>query len=284
MQLLKTRPNVDPKRIGLYGPSNGGWVVEYAAARSNDVAFIIVVSGGGIPNWESEVYRVEAQTRAADFSADEIREAVSFMRQKFEVARTGEGWEQLQASIHKSRKTKWIVFVNVPRSLDRLQEAWNGQFGYDPYSDLSKLKTPVLAIFGQIDTETPAKQIAARTEEALKKAANNHYTIRVFPRATDGIMIFPEAGKPWHFFGFAKGYLDLISRWVLRQARLKARVKNGEGLDFISLLRNTRRITSRWTATLPSHRQSVMVRPDLLPELSAAPAFLLCGRSKGVTQ
>jgi len=219
VQFLQTRKEINPKRIGLYGPSNGGWVVEYAAARSTEVAFIIVVSGGGIPSWESEVYRVEAQTRAENFSADAIKAAVAFMRQKFEVARTGQGWEPLQMLIDRSRKATWFRFVNPPRSLDGLREAWTGQFRYDPYSDLRKLKIPVLAIFGELDTETPAPQMSARTEEALKKGANNNYTIKVFPRATHGILVFPEAGKPWHFFRFADGYVDLMTEWVLKQAK-----------------------------------------------------------------
>jgi pimeloyl-ACP methyl ester carboxylesterase len=223
VQLLRTRVDVDSKRIGLYGPSNGGWVVEYAAAHSKDVAFIIVISGGGIPSWESEVHRVEAQARAGNFSEDAIKEAVAFMHQKFEVARTGQGWEQLQKLIDSSRDAKWFRFVNVPRSLDGLREAWTGQFRYDPYSDLSKLRIPVLAIFGELDTETPAKQISARTEEALRKGGNNRYIIRVFPSANHGIMIFHESGKPWHFFGFADGYVDLISLWVLKQTRPQGR-------------------------------------------------------------
>src|SRR5262249_46170760 len=94
VHLLQSRTDINANHIGLYGPSNGRWVVEYAAARSKDVAFIIVVSGGGIPSWESEVYRVEAEMRAEKFPEEAIKNAVAFMQQKFEVARTGQGWEQ----------------------------------------------------------------------------------------------------------------------------------------------------------------------------------------------
>src|SRR5262249_4714910 len=203
VQFLKTRKDVNAKRIGLYGPSNGGWVVEYAAAHSKDVAFIMVVSGGGIPSWESEVYRVEAEMSAEKFSEDAIKSAVAFMRQKFEVARTGEGWEQFQSLMNGVRKEKWFHFVNAPRSLDRLREAWAGQFAYDPGPDLQKLRIPVLALFGELDTETPAGRIAATTEEALTQAQNKNYSVKVFPGANHGLMMFPEEGKPWYFFKFA---------------------------------------------------------------------------------
>ena len=123
--------------------------------------------------------------------------------------------------VEGSRKETWFPLALAPHSLERLREAWVGQFSYDPHSDLQKLGIPVLAIFGESDTEVPAKRIAARTEEALKKGGNRDYTIKVFPRATHGIMVFPQEGKPWHFFRFADGYVDLMTDWVLTRAKLK---------------------------------------------------------------
>lgn len=219
VQFLKTHKEINPKKIGLYGPSNGGWVVELAAARSKDIAFLIVLSGGAIPSWESEVYRVEAETRAEGFSEDETRAAVAFMQQKFEVARSGQGWEQFAALIKKSRQERWFPFVAAPRSLELLQEAWNGQFKYDPNTDLRKLKIPVLAVFGESDTEVPANRIADATRKALRSSKSKDYTVKVFPRATHGILIFPEEGKPWYFFRYANGFLDLMTDWMSKQAK-----------------------------------------------------------------
>ena len=219
IHFLQSRKEIDPTRIGLYGPSNGGWVVEYAAARSRDVAFIIVVSGGAIPSWESEVYRVEAEMRAETFPEDAIDNAVAFMRQKFEVARTGQGWEQFQTLINRSRREKWFRLVNAPSSLDRLREAWSGQFAYDPGPDLGKAQVPVLALFGERDTETPAKRIAARTEQALREARNKNYLVKVFTGASHGLLMFPEEGKPWFFFKFADDYVNVMTEWVLKQTR-----------------------------------------------------------------
>jgi pimeloyl-ACP methyl ester carboxylesterase len=183
------------------------------------VAFVVVNSGGGVPSWESEIFRVEAETRAEGFSENEIKESVAFMRQKFAVARTGQGWEQFQSLIEKSRKEKWFRFVAAPRSLARLQEAWAGQFAYDPYGDLQKLRIPVLGLFGDSDTEVPAKQIADRTRKALRGGRSKDYTVKEFPGAGHGIMVFPEEGKPWRFFGFADGYMQLMTDWVLRHVQ-----------------------------------------------------------------
>jgi fermentation-respiration switch protein FrsA (DUF1100 family) len=141
------------------------------------------------------------------------------MRQKFDVARTGRGWEQFQDLMKTSSKEAWFQTVNAPRSLEGLREAWTGQFLYDPYSDLMNLRIPLLAIFGEMDTETPAKQIAAKTQSALSKSGNKNSEIIVIPGATHGLMIFPEEGKRWFFFRFADGYMPLMTEWVLMRSQ-----------------------------------------------------------------
>ena len=41
---LKSRDEIDPKRIGVWGLSQGGWLGPLAASRSADVSFVIAVS------------------------------------------------------------------------------------------------------------------------------------------------------------------------------------------------------------------------------------------------
>jgi len=150
-----------------------------------------------------------------------VKSAIAFMNKKFEVARTGQSWEELQRNIQSSRKEPWFQMVNAPSSLEGLREAWNGQFSYDPNSDLVSLKIPVLGIFGELDTETPAQRIAMKTQEVLSRAGSRCDYFKVFPRATHGIMVFPQEGQPWFFFKFVDGYMPLMSEWVLKIAKGK---------------------------------------------------------------
>jgi pimeloyl-ACP methyl ester carboxylesterase len=139
------------------------------------------------------------------------------MRQKFDVARTGQGWEQFQDLMKTSSKEAWFQTVNAPDSLEGLLEARAGQFSYDPNPDLVNLRIPVLAIFGERDTGTPAKQIAATTKSALSKARNKNNRIVIIPGATHGPIIFPEDRKPWFFFRFADGCMPLMTDWALKR-------------------------------------------------------------------
>jgi len=45
VQFLRTQPGVDPRRIGLVGGSQAGWIIPIAATISPDVRFAVVLSG-----------------------------------------------------------------------------------------------------------------------------------------------------------------------------------------------------------------------------------------------
>src|SRR5262249_112299 len=45
VRFLRTRPEIDPRRIGLFGNSQAGWILPLAARDLGDVAFVILWSG-----------------------------------------------------------------------------------------------------------------------------------------------------------------------------------------------------------------------------------------------
>ena len=47
-EYLKTRKEVNSAQIGLIGHSEGGLVAPMAAAKSKDVAFIVLMAGPGV--------------------------------------------------------------------------------------------------------------------------------------------------------------------------------------------------------------------------------------------
>lgn len=48
VQYLKTRKEIEPTRIGVWGISQGGWLAPLAATMSPDVAFVVAVSASGV--------------------------------------------------------------------------------------------------------------------------------------------------------------------------------------------------------------------------------------------
>src|SRR6266849_6497704 len=54
VRYLKSRPEINPRQIGLWGISQGSWIVALAASRSKDVAFVITVAGDGVSPTQQE--------------------------------------------------------------------------------------------------------------------------------------------------------------------------------------------------------------------------------------
>jgi dienelactone hydrolase len=63
VRLVRARPEVDPARVGLWGVSEGGWVVPIAAARSPDVAFAILVSAPNVSPQSQAVWAFDDHLR-----------------------------------------------------------------------------------------------------------------------------------------------------------------------------------------------------------------------------
>ncbi|HKR60362.1 MAG TPA: alpha/beta fold hydrolase [Pyrinomonadaceae bacterium] len=216
VELLKTRENIDPKRIGLFGFSNSAWTVTLAASRSKSVAFLINQSLSGVPPWQQENFRAERQVRLAGFPEEPVKNAVVLMKLKFEVGRTGKGWEQLQAMLGKYQNETWLPYTNPPRSLERLRASWERHFSYDPVPSFERVSCPVLMYYGEVDSNLPVQASIPIIEQALKRAGNKDYTIKVFPRGRHDLVEGENGGpkESTRMKRFVPGYWSAMSDWL----------------------------------------------------------------------
>src|SRR5205085_1816655 len=56
IRFLSRQPDLDPHRLGLFGGSQGGWIVPLAAARSKLVSFAVLESGPTVSVGESDAF------------------------------------------------------------------------------------------------------------------------------------------------------------------------------------------------------------------------------------
>jgi len=222
IHFLQHRSGIDLRRTGLYGRSHGGMVIPLAAAESKDVAFIINIGGAGVSPYQQVTYQLEAQMRHDGFSEAEIAEAVAYVNLKWEVARTGgEGWDKLQAATQDARDKKWLERAQPPTKLEDIVPSWKLQMGYDPMPALARVKCPILAVFGELDTYTPVTQTIANYRTGAAKSGNRDCTLKVFPNADHSLLVWPKPNDPAHWPVLAAGYLDTMKRWIDRRYRLK---------------------------------------------------------------
>ena len=221
VELLKTRTDINRKQIGLWGLSQGAWLVELAASHSKDIAFIIAVSGGGVDPEFQEIKRTELQMRADGYSEEEIQQAVALQKLKFRFARTGEGWEEYEVALQKIRDKKWFsVYVGAPSVKDDSAFAfWRRINSFDPVLVLKKVTCPVLFVFGERDTITPVPETIASIEKARKETNNKNYTIKVFPKGNHSLLEAETGGdkeRP-NLKNFVPGYFETMTNWILKR-------------------------------------------------------------------
>jgi pimeloyl-ACP methyl ester carboxylesterase len=214
INFLQQRKEVNARRIGIYGHSQGGMIAPLVASRSKDVAFIISGAGSAVPLHEAEVNSITNQVRAKGVSGSELAEAIVFIKMFVNVLRTGEGREQFDAATEKARTTTWYPMLHVPPKESWFWSYYKRIADYNAADYWAKVSVPALLIYGERDVYVPVARSASNIDRALNKAGNRDYTILILPRASHAFNFEPEEGQPFEWRRMAPGFPDLLTAWI----------------------------------------------------------------------
>jgi pimeloyl-ACP methyl ester carboxylesterase len=183
-EYLKTRPDVDFNQIGLLGWSQAGWVMPIAATRAKDIAFLISISGAGIPAAETTIDQSRNEMTMSGMKPEMVNQIVDLMKLQYQFARTGQDWDKYAAA----RNTLVARIGRAPETFPGSQTDpyWGfirRLYFYDPAPTLRQLKTPTLAFFGALDNNIVAEKNKVAWESALHAAGNPDYTLLILPGA-----------------------------------------------------------------------------------------------------
>jgi uncharacterized protein len=176
LDYLRSRADIDARRLGLVGHSEGGLIAPKVAATDTALAAIVVIAGPSRPGAEIIAYQQRSAIDRQAALAPEARDS---------------------------------AFQAAQRQLATLAEhqPWMRYFlEYDPLpAALQVRRTPVLVLHGGTDLQVPAEQ-AAELGAALRKAGNPDVTVRVFPGINHLLLPDPD--------GHPAGYVRLADRNV----------------------------------------------------------------------
>jgi hypothetical protein len=229
---LQTQPRVDPRRIGLLGHSEGGWVAPLAATRSAGVAFLVLLAAPGVTG--EEIRHAQDSVMAVvggaslDYVAGDravsqaIYDALKAERDdSLALVRMGQGVNAARAGLTPRQRavldSAWAG-VDVTAAWQTLVTPWfRYLLTYDPRPILARVTVPVLAIFGEKDVQVPPAQSVPPMDSAFRAAGNRAVTIRVFPNlnhlfqhATTGLV--NEYGRIEQTI--APEVLEAIGEWI----------------------------------------------------------------------
>jgi pimeloyl-ACP methyl ester carboxylesterase len=241
LRYLQTHPEIQADQVGLWGASQGGWVIAMAAARyPQDVAFLISVSGAGVSVAEQQVHSIRAQSEAAGMAENDVSKAVLLGRllidwqletpiyqgvNEADAQTLGEGpWSDFMALVYEPGQSSpadvlkqgieilesiqdepWAEFLYLkelylpqmkgipPEQVEAVKALLGPTLLEDPKGYWTRVKCPVLAVFGEEDLLQPSKVSAALYEEHLTAAGNQDYEIVVIPGEGHSIGLWTPA-------------------------------------------------------------------------------------------
>lgn len=231
VDFLKNRKEIDPKKIGLIGHSEGGMIAPIVASETEDVAFIVMMAGTGLTGEEIIYLQSRLIAQASGVKKEDIEKNLADQQKIFAVVKTDDTTDIIREKLKKMFLDDFnVMSENEKNEMGDPEETFNAQIRqvtsrwfryfltYDPTTHLRLVKCPVLAINGEKDLQVPPKENLEAIDKALKEAGNNQVTIKemsglnhLFQKASTGIpaeyakiseTINPEV-------------LALISNWIL---------------------------------------------------------------------
>lgn len=164
LAFLRTRPEIDGRRLGLVGHSEGGMIAPLVAVDEPSLQGIVLLAG---PAYTGRRI-LEFQNR---YSIDHMPNLSASARDSLMgVARRG-----IDSAVAKQAWMRWFI-------------------DYDPLVTARKVRTPVLILQGGTDQQVTPEQ-APRLEAAFRDGGDTDVTARVFP-ATNHLFLADPDGNP----------------------------------------------------------------------------------------
>jgi uncharacterized protein len=235
---LRSRPEIDPDRVGLVGHSEGGMIAPIVALEYGNVAFLVLLAGPGLPG--DEILELQGAAIARTMGSDEetIRESQRLQRLLFQAI-LEEKDQEARTSRMEGMLREWIEATpmeergaqGVPQGGE---EAWIRSrvalaasdwfrtfLMHDPRDHLRRVQVPVLALFGELDLQVPPNENVAAIEAVVRESGHPDFTIRVLPRLNH-LFQTAETGAPAEYGRIeetlAPAALEAVSSWILERA------------------------------------------------------------------
>jgi uncharacterized protein len=223
-RFLQSRPEIDKQRIGIWGLSQGAWLAPLAAVQAGDAAFVVTLSGGGLTPAQAELLDSEYGMRVAGLSQADVDEGMTFQRTKNDYLRTGEGWNEYAALLKHATTSPWWRLAGTdlsgPATPDDVYWKHTRPFYfYEPAPVLQRLRAPLLAIFGELDSPDGVKANVVGIARALDVGKGADMTIRVFPNGRHNLMDLEGFGANEYprLQRFVPELFDTMASWMERR-------------------------------------------------------------------
>lgn len=223
---IKTRKEIDVKKIGIIGHSEGGMVAPMVASSRNDLNFIVLMAGPGIQGNEILMLQSELISRANGVKEKDIEKAKAINASIYNSILTITDADSLQKTIRKTMIDKMSENTElkdgseamIDGRLKQIMSPWMLNFiRYNPAPTLQNVKCRVLALIGSLDLQVPADVNLKAIETALKNGGNKQFTTKKLEGLNH---LFQECktGSPTEYAGIEQTispvFMNEVLNWI----------------------------------------------------------------------
>jgi len=221
-RMLAQDPRIDPRRIGFWGLSQGGWLALLAASRSPQAAFAISISAPMTTPDVQMNFAVANILRIKGFSQADIDQAIVARTAVDDFHRGRRDRASAQNILDVAATKPWFVHTYLEKSFkDPDQSRWAMEMRHDPMATLDAVKQPTLVVYGSEDPWVPAQTSLERlrassarhpnVEVAVIAGADHAMATSVSPAdQIDPVLSAKEAPQSATYFG-------LLGAWLAKQ-------------------------------------------------------------------
>ncbi len=236
LDYLQTRKDIEGKKVGLLGHSEGGMVASILVGQGKPFAFIVSMAGPGAPITDLMLKQNEKILRVGKASEEAIKLQLEYLKKAFPLVlkKDYDALEKLtreaakvqyDAMTEEERKQEGVTDLDsfIKRTLAATVETfktdwWVYFLSYDPRPDWEKATMPVLAVYGGLDVQVDAEQNATALEASLKKSGNKDYKIVTLPDANHLMQAAKTGGVEEYSTlksEFTADFLPTVGDWIV---------------------------------------------------------------------
>jgi pimeloyl-ACP methyl ester carboxylesterase len=231
---LKTRKEINTRRMGLIGHSEGGLIAPMVAARNKDIRFIVLLAGPGVRGEEIILSQQQLIMQASAWNKV-TQDLLEVNRGAMDIVVGDtlrlEHLDTLKKQLAVYFEQKLTQFPELKASgpqgtkgaIDGITTPWMAYFlAYDPAPALEQLHCPVLAMAGSKDLQVSPEENLVAIGRASEKGGNKRLEVKEFP---DLNHLFQECktGLPSEYGTieqtFSPAALEYLGNWVVKQVK-----------------------------------------------------------------
>ena len=214
IQVLAEHPSIDPTRIGLWGISQAGWIMPQVLDQTEDVAFMIVVSGGGEDGIEQMAFQIGQKVLCGGGSEEEAALVERYLAQAQKATSYDEYRKGMEILLGIDAAKPYLG-IRMLEEKEWKPRTWSIGGFFDPMDVIEHTTIPVLAFFGKLDKNIDPVQGAEAYEAALQNAGNQDYRVVSIPGVAHTLVPAKTGCLTEHpGSDLAPEYLETMEAWL----------------------------------------------------------------------